>query len=947
MPKQASFLRRVIKADPQSSEAPATPRPRSSKIFISYSRKDRPFVSEFNKALENHNQDAWIDWEDIPFTAEWLKEIYAGIEAADTFVFVISPDSISSDTCILELDHAVTYNKRLIPVICREVDATKVPFDIASLNWIYFYGENSFEISFQGFINALETDLAYASAVSRLLVRSLDWERKGRDRSLLLRGKDLKEAEDLLTESSSKKGPKPTQTHTAFILASRQHESSRQRKIITTVTVGLAITITLAVVSFILYRLSETRAKIADSRQLAAQALTLLDDELDLALLLSAEASRTYDTVEARSSLITALEYSPNLNVFYHGHKDIVYGLAYSPDGKILASGSSDGTLILWDTGTGKQIHSPLNKHKGAVSSVSFSPDGKRVASAGSDNTVILWDTTTGKLLGQLNAGPSEELSSESMQSVAFSPDDKWVCSGSSFGVVLLWNLQSLSSSPKRFPKDTSAVTSLAFSPDSGKLISIDENGLIVIWDVETGKQLSHILPEQLPKDAVTKEQVRLSYGLDFNLTQNLIAAGTEEGNIFLADLDSPAGSGKLLSGHTAKVTSVVFTPDGKLLASCSQDRTVIVWDAKTGERIGQPFRGHRVWISSLAFSPDGKSLASGSNDGDIIIWDLKTGSRLGTTLQAPIDDDGGLAFSPDNKVLAFVGKSNQIQLWDLIKNEPYGAPLLGSPGEIIKIAFGRNGETLASCHRNGQIMVWEIAAEKRSNPFLKWQIDKIAHAAFSPDGSLLSTSTGEDDYVSLWDVSTGQRIGNAFEGHKEMALCMSISKDNKLMASGGQDKTVLLWDIRTHQPVLKPLSASESFVFSVAFSPDTKTIAGGDEDGVIHLWNVATGNGSTIPPRGYDGFVWTLLFSPDGFVLASGDEQGTVHLWNASTGKRFGVPLKQHKERISQITFSPDSRSLASISQDGRITLWDFDVASWQARALRIANREFQAGER
>jgi WD40 repeat protein len=263
----------------------------------------------------------------------------------------------------------VEHHKRLVPLVYRQVEAQTVPETLADLQWILFREQDDFEASVQTLIKALDTDLEWVKAHTRLLTRTLEWDRKARDKSLLLRGSDLKNAEEWLAISGDKE-PKPTDLQGQYILASRQGERKRQRFTLSAVTAGLVIALALAAIAFIQYRLSEERGKIALSRQLAAQADNLLDSQPDLALLLSVEAVEVYKerpTVQARGALLEALQKSPHLLCYLWAHKESVKSVAFSPDGKTLASGSSDKTIMLWDVATHQPQGPPLIGHRDSV----------------------------------------------------------------------------------------------------------------------------------------------------------------------------------------------------------------------------------------------------------------------------------------------------------------------------------------------------------------------------------------------------------------------------------------------------------------------------------------------------------------------------------------------------------------------------------------------------
>ncbi|KAM3114418.1 TIR domain-containing protein [Phormidesmis sp. 146-33] len=198
---------------------------RRNDLFISYSRRDKEFVQILDAAFRKLNRDPWIDWEDIPAGEEWRKAIAHGIENADTFIFVITPDSAASKECIKELEQAIALNKRIIPIVRRE--ATGVHPVLAELNWIFFRENDDFNIAFRKLIKAINTDLAHVQAHTRLLRRAIEWEH-GRDDGFLLRGKDLKSTEEWLAQSG-KREPIPTELQNKYITKSREVEAADQR----------------------------------------------------------------------------------------------------------------------------------------------------------------------------------------------------------------------------------------------------------------------------------------------------------------------------------------------------------------------------------------------------------------------------------------------------------------------------------------------------------------------------------------------------------------------------------------------------------------------------------------------------------------------------------------------------------------------------------------------
>ena len=224
--------------------------PRPQEVFISYSRKDTDFVRRLDEALKSRGREAWVDWEDIRPTEEWMQAIYAAIDGADTFIFVLTPDSVTSAVCGREIAHAAAHNKRMVPIVARELYAGTAPEALAKLNYIFFRESDDFEKATDTLINALDTDLDWVRAHTRLLTRAIEWENKGKNKSFVLRGDDLRTAEQWLAQASTNKEPKPTALQTEYIIASRKAATRRQQITLGAVTLGFVVAIVLAIVAF-------------------------------------------------------------------------------------------------------------------------------------------------------------------------------------------------------------------------------------------------------------------------------------------------------------------------------------------------------------------------------------------------------------------------------------------------------------------------------------------------------------------------------------------------------------------------------------------------------------------------------------------------------------------------------------------------------------------------
>jgi len=721
---------------------------------------------------------------------------------------------------------------------------------------------------------------------------------------------------------------------------------------------------------------AKQQARLSLSGQLAAQSLSYLDKQFDLALLLSIEAYDTADTVRSRSSLLTALENPFRQVRSIHGLTFSTWSVAFSPDGKILASGLQDNTIRLWDVATGQPIGQPLDGGAYyAVYSVAFSPDGKILASGSCGEydeesgecalgEIRLWDVATGQLIGQPLIAHTV-----AAYSVAFSPDGKILASGScskggerscTFGEVRLWDVATGQPIGEPLTNHAGTVNSVAFSPD-GRILASGGAGPVLLWDITAGQPISQSI------DGLS------GAFLAFSPDGKYLASGGWGRSIRLWDVAKDQPIGQPIEGHAGSVASVAFSPDGRILASGSWDDTIRLWDVTTGQPIGQPLTGHTDLVRSVAFSPDGRTLASGGNDSSIRLWNVVTDQLIDTPLTGHTGIVFGVNFSPDGKILASCSRDSSVRLWDVTTGQLIGEPLTGHVNDVYSMAFSPDGKILASggcgesedewsCN-SGEIRLWDVTTGQLIGQSLTGHGDFVHSVAFSPDGKTL-ISCGYDDTVRLWDVSSllgaetviDQPIDQTAISHVAHWAPVAFSPDGETLALN-LGRNILLWDVVTSQHNGQIFTGHIDRVLSMDFSPDSRTLASGSVDTTVRLWDVATGQLIGQPLIGHIGQVLGVTFSPDDKMLATGSWDGTIRLWDLDTGQPFGQPLSRPSENIIplaelqdsgvfSLSFGPDGRTLASGQWDGIIRLWDLDPASWRTRACHIVGRNLIRAE-
>jgi WD40 repeat protein len=292
-----------------------------------------------------------------------------------------------------------------------------------------------------------------------------------------------------------------------------------------------------------------------------------------------------------------------------------VFSVAFSPDGRTVASGGGDGSIEFWDTSSGQQLRRQ-ETHKGKVDSLAFSSDGLMIVSASEDTTIKLSDASSGRELRTLKGDGS------GVYSVAISPDGRLVSAGSSWGAIKLW--ETSSGRELRGPqKQSDTVLSIAFSPNGHTLVSGGADGSIRLWDVSTGRELW-----------TRKGHTDRVWSIAFSPDGRTIASASLDSSIKLWEA-STGRENVMLIGHQSSVVSVTFSPDGRMIASGSRDGTIKLWDASTGREL-QTLKGHKGFVSCVAFSPNNRTIVSGGLDGNLIIWNV-AGANVATSGQPTI----------------------------------------------------------------------------------------------------------------------------------------------------------------------------------------------------------------------------------------------------------------------------------------------------------------------
>ncbi|KAI5891990.1 WD40 repeat-like protein [Schizophyllum commune H4-8] len=598
-----------------------------------------------------------------------------------------------------------------------------------------------------------------------------------------------------------------------------------------------------------------------------------------------------------------------------------VYSVAYSPDGAKIVAGLRNHELRIWDAETGRQIGSAMRGHEDQVLSVTFSPDGSTIASGSWDFTVLLWDAKTGKQQGEALRGHTD-----CVRSVAFSPDGTTVVSASDDCTLRLWDAKAGKEIGESMEGHTRGVNSVVFSHDGARIVSGADDCTVRIWETATRQQLGDSIRHN---DWV--RSVSISRGGKY------VASGSDDGTVRVWDA---RGRKQVWAshGHTGWVFSVAFSPDSTRIVSGGRDATVRIWDVASGAQVGDDLRGHADDVNFVAFSPDGKHVASSSSDRTIRVWDVREAKKESGI---PIGHTGkvySVACSPDGKYIVSGSDDQTVRLCYAQTGQLVGDPMTGHDDKVSCVTFSPDSTRIASAsgywlgHCDGTVRVWD-AETRLSVRVLQGHYRGALCVAFSPDGTRL-VSGSADKTLRLWDLATGQQIGEPLYGHKDYVQSVSFSSDGLYIASGSNDSSIRLWDAESRLQRRGALEGHQKSVQSLAFSPDDLYLVSGSLDRTIRLWDVKTGEQMRGPLTGHTDWVRSVSFSPDGKYVVSGSDDRTVRVWSVQTRQQVGVSLRGHKNLVSSVTFSFDGSHIVSGSFDGTIRVWDFGkLQSWENR--------------
>jgi WD40 repeat protein len=576
------------------------------------------------------------------------------------------------------------------------------------------------------------------------------------------------------------------------------------------------------------------------------------------------------------------------------GHTSSVLHVAWSGDGKLLASSGTDGAVRIWDPSDGRQLHR-FTGQDGELSTVTWSPDKRRLASCSSDGTVALWNADTGErtLVFHGRAG--------GVRSVAWSPNGLQLASGDD-QTIKVWDAKT-GEVRRTFPAEMPDIRCVTWSPDGSK-IGVACWANVEIWDVSTQKEL-HLLRghvNEVNSVAFSPDGTRIASSSNDRFTKIWdVASGSEIAT---------------LRGHSDGVLWVAWSPDGSRLATCGEDQTIKVWSATGGEAL-MTFRGHTSSVSSVVWSPDGGELASSSFDSTIKLWSLAHGH--GQEVPRLAADSASLlavSWSSDGRRVASGGTNQTVGIWDVgLGRQQF--TLIGHTGQVRTVAFSPDHHQIASAGSDGTIRIWN-ADDGSLIRCVHADADTIFGVAWSTDGKRLA-SAGSDRHVRIWDARNGTQVMDC-HGHTAEVHAVSWSPDGTRLASGSADHLVKIWNPATGAQILS-LDGHGMELNGVAWSFDGARLACAFADQTVKVWNANTGQ-LQLTLSGHTARVNAVAWNPGGTRLASVSIDNTIKVWDAQTGSE--TLTFDCGSGVNGIAWSPDGFTLAAAADDGSIRIYD-----------------------
>jgi WD40 repeat protein len=886
-------------------------------VFVSYSRRDSEFVRRLAEAVGARGKEVWVDTEGIADGEVFPEAIKRAIEQTDAFLFVITPASVGSAYCEQEVEYARELQKRIVPVLRDPVSDAELPAEIRDRNWIPFTEADEFDASLGRLVTALDTDLDAAKAHTRWLVKALEWDTEGRDRSFLLRGSELKAAEAWLAASPEDADPAPTPLQREYLLASRESAARRQRLLVGASMVVAAVSIGLLIFAVISRSQAVSAQTGASAQALAAESQAELPNDPEISLILGQKAVSTKVTSQTLFALRAALDSSPFERAYTTIREPGTCGFnagltaALSPDGRQIAEGTCGGMLKLVDFGSGHTRHR-LRAPSGVVS-LAYSPNGRLLA-VGTERQIVLVNPATGAVVRRRSGLTGHVLAASfapGVAALAFTPDGRELATIDTVHVDL-WSVPSLQ---KRVlaTYGGAAGDSMAFTPNGRELIvGGSYDNAFKVYDTRSGRLMRTVVTASASQGAqyvllaISRDGRSLAVGY---ATQNSLID-----KVSLYSTRTWRREFDVTSIPYVEISALDFSPDGSELAVGAENGAAQVWSLITREKVAS-YAGPTAAVGSMVFTPGGRSVVTASNDGTVRLWralgvekalvpvaaNIGGVGLSGTTLLVSGEAAGKswlyryhLSPSPRLVRSTYLGRSDAVAGW------------LSANGRVGVTYSAPNQEDGAPAR--GPLRIYEEATNRviRTVPGLE-----IENAVLSRDGSLL--------FLQLQPPPLQRRpTGRPPSGPPKSAPVPTLEVMNTATGRVVRLATAM------------PCGETPR---SVAFSPNGGRVAGGAFCGYVEVWNARTGR--LVGQVNERAELSSVDLNSDGSRLLVGSWDSRATIWNVKKEK-VARQLIGHTSGIDWASFAGD-RLVVTAALDDTVRVWDAETGA-ELRVLNFA---------
>lgn len=928
---------------------------RKTSVFISYSRKDKRFARKLNDALEQQDIKAWVDWEDIPSTADWMAEITASIEGADALVFVLSPDSIKSEVCAKELELAILGNKKIIPVLYRDVDKRlKMHPKLAATNWVLMRPKKeSFNLALAQLVESIKTDLGWVKQHTRLLQRAAEWNAKQRNRIHLLQGSDLTDAERWMADSTIYEDRHVTPLQAEYIISSRKGAIGRQRSLIVGVLLFALFSLMLMLYAFRQTENAENTALLLETQ------VALVEEREQFALTKQAEAETSEQLAmdreqeaqnQQRASQAQRMAAQAGAYAQRAGDLDVSTLLALQ---SLSISPSSEAEEVLRQTLSRMAMPITQAQHQGRIWSTQVSEDGQYFVSASADSTACVWTMDGGKKFCVQH--------DQDVMDAFLTGDNRLLVTGSLDGSVQFWDGES--GELVTAIDLGSSVNDLDINRQNTTVVAGREDGQISIIELNWQRDGSP-LPDENYVYSFSSGPITV---VKFQPNGRWVGVGTRNGHSRIWLLRSPLPERG--PSHKSEIFNLVFSPDGKLMVTVSEDSSAFISRAETGRRTH--VIAHNDWVEDAAFGPDSSWFVTASDDKLVRVFDSGTGAE-----KFRMSHDSyvqRVKVSPNGNWIASTGYDLSVRVWDSHSGALMLEASLDGIGSALE--FSPDGKRLIAGDQDGNLTIWDLSSLEQRAGYIVFP-EFINKAEFDPAGGWMLFNTddktlwriGTDDLASIKDGTQGERVYE-FEG---LTALIKISPNSQWVAVSEYSETgasrALLYNLETKVEYSLPHGSDIS---SLAISPDSSLLATTTEhDSAIHIWSIETGekqdeipfaetpltlaynpansnlaigfqgrsilwdtvNDKEIAVLGQNGEIRSLLFNQTGALLATASLNGSIFIWDMnSLDPSNPEPVYQFQQgtriEITALDFSPSLPWLASAGSDGFVYLWDLET--------------------